>query len=286
MTQRLVLEQREVVRRVVGDDRDAGSEQRAQRGDDSPMTSAAGRPCARACAVVMPWTAVAPAGISMPGSAIQSRARTTVPEASSSPTCAVTMRSVVDVDAGRLEVEHADDAVHGGRLEEGERLGLPGAMPLTVWAASDIAPPGAPRGAALVDSGGCPFPESRTRRSSTRSPSSGARSRSLGGTTAYWVYGPEDAETTVVAVHGFRGEHHGLEPVVAHLPASASSRPTCPASARRRRCPAARHDIDAYADWLRGLRRGRRAGRRDPRPLVRLDRRRGGRRRRARRRRA
>ena len=39
----------------------------------------------------------------------------------------------------------------------------------------------------------------------------------LGGTTAYWVYGPEDAATTLVAVHGFRGEHHGLEPVVAHL---------------------------------------------------------------------
>jgi len=40
----------------------------------------------------------------------------------------------------------------------------------------------------------------------------------LGGTTAYWVYGPHDADTTVIAVHGFRGEHHGLEPVVAHLP--------------------------------------------------------------------
>ena len=36
----------------------------------------------------------------------------------------------------------------------------------------------------------------------------------LGGTTAYWVYGPADAETTIIAVHGFRGEHHGLEPVV------------------------------------------------------------------------
>ncbi len=39
-----------------------------------------------------------------------------------------------------------------------------------------------------------------------------------GATTAYWVYGPEDAETTVIAVHGFRGEHHGLEPVLAYLP--------------------------------------------------------------------
>ena len=32
--QRLVLEQREVVRRVVGDDRDAGIQQRAERRDD------------------------------------------------------------------------------------------------------------------------------------------------------------------------------------------------------------------------------------------------------------
>lgn len=39
-----------------------------------------------------------------------------------------------------------------------------------------------------------------------------------GGTTAYWAYGPDDADTTVVAVHGFRGEHHGLEPVLAFLP--------------------------------------------------------------------
>ena len=30
-----------------------------------------------------------------------------------------------------------------------------------------------------------------------------------GGTTVFWEYGPADADVTIVAVHGFRGEHHG-----------------------------------------------------------------------------
>ena len=39
----------------------------------------------------------------------------------------------------------------------------------------------------------------------------------LGSETHYWDYGPIDAPVTMVTVHGFRGEHHGLEPVIAHL---------------------------------------------------------------------
>ena len=39
----------------------------------------------------------------------------------------------------------------------------------------------------------------------------------FGRTTRYWVYGPDDAAVTLVAVHGFRGDPHGLEPVVAFL---------------------------------------------------------------------
>ncbi|WKK73429.1 hypothetical protein Q0F99_17560 [Rathayibacter oskolensis] len=42
----------------------------------------------------MPWTALAPAGISTPGSASQVVASTGVPEASITPTCAVTIRLV------------------------------------------------------------------------------------------------------------------------------------------------------------------------------------------------
>jgi pimeloyl-ACP methyl ester carboxylesterase len=73
----------------------------------------------------------------------------------------------------------------------------------------------------------------------------------LGGTTAFWVYGPEDAGTTVIAVHGFRGEHHGLEPVVAHLPEVRVISPDLPGFGETPPLPGVRHDIDAYAAWLR-----------------------------------
>src|SRR6478735_8020419 len=74
-----------------------------------------------------------------------------------------------------------------------------------------------------------------------------------GSTTAYWVYGPDDAETTVIAVHGFRGEHHGLEPVVAHLPDVRIISPDLPGFGETPPMPDTRHDIAAYAAWLRGF---------------------------------
>ena len=73
-----------------------------------------------------------------------------------------------------------------------------------------------------------------------------------GSTTAYWVYGPADAETTIVAVHGFRGEHHGLEPVVAHLPDVRVISPDLPGFAETPPLAGRRHDIQGYAAWLRG----------------------------------
>lgn len=72
-----------------------------------------------------------------------------------------------------------------------------------------------------------------------------------GGVTAYWVYGPADAATTVIAVHGFRGEHHGLEPVVAHLPDVRVISPDLPGFGETAPLPGIRHDLDAYAGWLR-----------------------------------
>lgn len=72
----------------------------------------------------------------------------------------------------------------------------------------------------------------------------------LGGTTAYWVYGPADAQATIVAVHGFRGEHHGLEPVVAHLPGFRVISPDLPGFGEMAPLPGRRHDLDAYAAWL------------------------------------
>lgn len=72
----------------------------------------------------------------------------------------------------------------------------------------------------------------------------------LGGRTAYWEYGPQDAEATVLAVHGFRGEHHGLEPVVAHLPGVRVIMPDLPGFGETAPLPERVHDIDAYAQWL------------------------------------
>lgn len=71
-----------------------------------------------------------------------------------------------------------------------------------------------------------------------------------GAITAYWVYGPEDAETTVIAVHGFRGEHHGLEPVLAYLPEVRVIAPDLPGFGESDPLPGRRHDLGEYAGWL------------------------------------
>jgi pimeloyl-ACP methyl ester carboxylesterase len=75
----------------------------------------------------------------------------------------------------------------------------------------------------------------------------------LGGTTAYWAYGPAHAETTIVAVHGFRGEHHGLEPVVAHLPGVRVISPDLPGFGETAPIANRTHDLDLYAEWLRAF---------------------------------
>lgn len=72
----------------------------------------------------------------------------------------------------------------------------------------------------------------------------------MGGSTAYWVYGPEDAETTLLVVHGFRGEHHGLEPVVGHLPGVRIVSPDLPGFGETPPLPGRTHDLGAYAEWL------------------------------------
>lgn len=75
----------------------------------------------------------------------------------------------------------------------------------------------------------------------------------LGGTTAYWVYGDDAAETTIVAVHGFRGEHHGLDPVVAHLPGIRVVSPDLPGFGETAPLDGPPHDLDTYAAWLRAF---------------------------------
>ena len=75
----------------------------------------------------------------------------------------------------------------------------------------------------------------------------------LGAPTAYWSYGPADAATTIIAVHGFRGDHHGLEPVVAHLPGVRVISPDLPGFGASPALPGRAHDLDSYAEWLRAF---------------------------------
>lgn len=71
-----------------------------------------------------------------------------------------------------------------------------------------------------------------------------------GARTAYWVYGPAEAETTVIAVHGFRGEHHGLEPVLAFLPEVRVIAPDLPGFGESATVRGRTYDLQEYVDWL------------------------------------
>jgi len=72
----------------------------------------------------------------------------------------------------------------------------------------------------------------------------------LGGETHYWTYGPEDAHTTVLVVHGYRGDHHGLEPVVAQFAGIRFVMPDLPGFGSSTPLPGRRHDVDGYTAWL------------------------------------
>ncbi len=75
----------------------------------------------------------------------------------------------------------------------------------------------------------------------------------LGSTTRYWEYGPPDAARTVVIAHGYRGDHHGLEPVIALLPEVRFISPDLPAFGASTPMTDAPHSIDGYARWLGGF---------------------------------
>lgn len=77
--------------------------------------------------------------------------------------------------------------------------------------------------------------------------------RVLGSATRYWDYGDPSATTTIVLVHGFRGDHHGLEPVVAHLEGFRLISPDLPGFGESEPLPGVHHDIDGYAGWLRAF---------------------------------
>ena len=70
-----------------------------------------------------------------------------------------------------------------------------------------------------------------------------------GALTRWWEYGPADAAHTVVAIHGYRGDHHGLEPVVAQLPTTRIVMPDLLAFGESGPFEGT-HTVQAYADWL------------------------------------
>jgi pimeloyl-ACP methyl ester carboxylesterase len=74
-----------------------------------------------------------------------------------------------------------------------------------------------------------------------------------GGQTRLWVYGPDDAAHRVVFVHGLRGDHHGLEPIVAHLDGVQVVVPDLPGFGASPPLPSDRHDIAGYSAWVRDL---------------------------------
>lgn len=71
-----------------------------------------------------------------------------------------------------------------------------------------------------------------------------------GGRTAYWTYGEPDAPLTLLAVHGYRGDHHGLEPVVAFLDGVRVISPDLPGFGETAPLPGREHTLTTYADWL------------------------------------
>jgi pimeloyl-ACP methyl ester carboxylesterase len=76
----------------------------------------------------------------------------------------------------------------------------------------------------------------------------------LGGMTRYWEYGDPAAATTLVLVHGFRGDHHGLEPVVAQLGAGLRLiSPDLPGFGESTPLTEHDHDIAGYSAWLRAF---------------------------------
>lgn len=77
-----------------------------------------------------------------------------------------------------------------------------------------------------------------------------------GARIAYWTYEPVQPtpETrTILVIHGFRGDHHGLLRVVDHLPGHRLIMPDLPGFGRSAAFPDAAHDVPAYGKFISGL---------------------------------
>jgi len=74
--------------------------------------------------------------------------------------------------------------------------------------------------------------------------------------TRAWQYGdPEGAP--ILLVHGFRGDHHGLEPIARRLAELAPGRrvivPDLPGFGATPAVPGREHDLELYGEWLRSF---------------------------------
>lgn len=75
----------------------------------------------------------------------------------------------------------------------------------------------------------------------------------LGSRTRYWEYGSPQDGPTIVVVHGYRGDHHGLEPVVRQLEGFHIVSPDLPGFGESTPMTGRTHSIAGYADWLRAF---------------------------------
>ncbi|MFT6534228.1 MAG: pimeloyl-ACP methyl ester carboxylesterase [Alpinimonas sp.] len=72
----------------------------------------------------------------------------------------------------------------------------------------------------------------------------------LGVNTRYWQFGQASAIRTIVMIHGFRGDHHGLEPIVAELGSDIRVViPDLPGFGASDALPGV-SDVHAYSAWL------------------------------------
>ncbi len=71
----------------------------------------------------------------------------------------------------------------------------------------------------------------------------------LGSRTRYWEYGPTDRPVDLVLVHGYRGDHHGLEPIVSRLDGLRVVSPDLPGFGASTPFEG-HHSLEGYGRWL------------------------------------
>ena len=81
----------------------------------------------------------------------------------------------------------------------------------------------------------------------------------LGIDTRAWQYGPSDG-ATLILVHGFRGDHHGLDEIARDiadaLPGVRTIVPDLPGFGETPAIPGREHTIELYGEWLRSFAAG------------------------------